>query len=64
MQVCLGLTTLGPRRLYKKMEGNAFIYRSLYAEHLKRYSPTQPLSSPCPPCYLLRAPLTHSAPHP
>ena len=34
---CLGLGTLGQRKLYKKMEDSAFVYRSMYHEHLQHW---------------------------
>ena len=34
---CLGLGTLGQRKLYKKMEDGAFVYRSIYHEHLQHW---------------------------
>ena len=34
---CLGLGTLGQRKLYKKMEGAAFVYRSMYHDHLQHW---------------------------
>ena len=34
---CLGLETLGQRKLYKKMEDGAFVYRSIYHEHLQHW---------------------------
>eukprot|EP00965_Chrysotila_dentata_P064815 2148622-Pleurochrysis_carterae.AAC.1 len=34
---CLGLHILGQRKLYKKMEDNAYVYRSMYAEHLSTW---------------------------
>jgi len=43
---CLGLGILGQRKLYKKMEDAAYIYRSLYYEHLRkwlRYFPAEQL---------------------
>ena len=34
---CLGLGTLGQRKLYKKMEDAAFVYRSIYHDHLQHW---------------------------
>ena len=34
---CLGLGTLGQRKLYKKMEDAAFVYRSMYHDHLQHW---------------------------
>ena len=34
---CLGLGTLGQKKLYKKMEDGAFVYRSMYHEHLQHW---------------------------
>ena len=42
---CLGLSTLPQKKLYKQMEDNSYLYRSLYAEHLRawmrHYQPSQ-----------------------
>ena len=42
---CLGVNILAQRKLYKKMEDAAFVYRSMYHEHLqhwlKFYAPAQ-----------------------
>ena len=43
---CLGLRTLSQRKLYKHMEDSAYVYRSIYAEHLHawlRYYPASQL---------------------
>ena len=34
---CLKLSILGQRKLYKRMEDHAFIFRSLYHEHLQQW---------------------------
>ena len=34
---CLKLGILGQRKLYKRMEDHAFIYRSIYHEHLQQW---------------------------
>ena len=42
---CLGLRTLSQRKLYKQMEDSAYVYRSIYVEHLQtwltHYPPSQ-----------------------
>jgi hypothetical protein len=47
---CLGLRTLSQRKLYKFMEDTAYVYRSIYVEHLqnwlKYYPPSQLLVLP------------------
>ena len=32
---CLGYRTLSQKKLYKALEDHAYVYRSLYAEHLQ-----------------------------
>lgn len=45
LSACLRLSILGQRKLYKKMEDAAYVYRSLYGEHLinwlKFFPPSQ-----------------------
>ena len=47
---CLKLGILGQRKLYKRMEDHAFVYRSIYHEHLQQwlrfYPPAQLLVLP------------------
>ena len=50
LTTCLGYRTLSQKKLYKAMEDHAYIYRSIYVEHLQSwlrfYPPSQLLVLP------------------